>query len=195
MKKKKILVLLGHPDKETKCGSFADAYEKGARDAGHEVKRINIGDLQFDPILHKGYKEIQALEPDLKMVQESFKWAEHIALFYPNWYCTMPALLKGLFDRMWLPGFAYRFDHEQHKYMWDKLLKGRTGDVYITMDAPPIIERIIFGDYSNEIRKGIFGFAGIWPTTITKVGPMKNITEEGKAKWRKRMEKWGRLGH
>ena len=190
MKSKKVLVFLGHPDKETRCGSFADAYEEGAREAGHEVKRINLGDLNFDPILHHGYKEIQELEPDLKMAQEHIKWADHIALFYPNWFITMPALLKGFFDRAWLPGFAYHF-LPGHYGKWERLLKGRSADVFITMDAPPIVERLLFGDYSNEIRKGIFGFSGIAPVRVTKIGPMKDLSDARRQKWKAKMRKLG----
>jgi NAD(P)H dehydrogenase (quinone) len=90
-KKKKVFILLGQEDKETLCGMLADAYEQGAKAAGHEVRRANIGDLHFDPILHKGYKVIQELEPDLKRVQEDITWSEHFVLIYPTWWSMMPA--------------------------------------------------------------------------------------------------------
>lgn len=189
MKKKKILVFLGHPDKETKCGSFADAYEAGAREAGHEVERVNIGDLQFDPILHKGYKVIQQLEPDLKMVQEKIKWCEHFVLFYPAWWSTMPALLKGFFDRAWLPMFAFHF----HKHLgWDGLLKGRTASVYVTSDSHPLIARFLFGDTTNEIRKCILWFAGFRRIRINKIGPLKNISAPKLQKWQESFKKCGK---
>lgn len=192
MEKKKIFILLGHPDKETKCGYFADSYEKGSREAGYDVKRINLGDLKFDPMLHKGYKIIQALEPDLVIVQENIKWCEHFVIFYPSWWSTMPALLKGMFDRMWLPHFAYNFN--KNGWGWKKHLKGRTALVVVTSDAHPLIARILMGDSTNEIKKGILKFAGISPVNIIKAGPLRNITQEGTEKWASKFFELGKRG-
>src|SRR3989344_3040626 len=106
MGRKKIFILLGHPDKSGLCGEFADEYEKAARGAGHTVERMNIGEMQFDPILHKGYRERQELEPDLERFQKLVTESDHFVILYPVWRVGMPAILKGLFDRAWLPGSA-----------------------------------------------------------------------------------------
>jgi len=98
--------------------------------------------------------------------------------------------LKGFFDRTWLPGFAFHFKPGSYG-SWDRLLKGKSADVFITMDAPPWAERMMFGDYSNEIRKGIFGFAGIAPVRITKIGHMKNMPDDKLAFWKKKIRKHG----
>lgn len=196
MKSKKILVFLGHPDKETKTGSFADAYEKGARAAGHEVKRINIGDLKFDPILHLGYKVIQPLEPDLVMTQDAMKWCDHMVIMYPSWWSTMPALLKGFFDRAWIPGFAFRFKKEGFGagYIWYRLMAGKTARVFVMSDSNPLMARFIFGDTTNEIRKCLLWFSGFSPR-VKKIGPLKFAKDEKLAKWKMRFEKWGRKAY
>ena len=185
---KKIFVLLGHPDTDSMCCQFADAYEDGAREKGNEVRRVNLGQMQFDPILHRGYRVIQELEPDLKQFQENVKWCDHFVIVYPSWWSTMPALLKGLFDRAWLPGFAYKF--LPSGFNWNKLLKGRTATVFVSSDAHPLLARFLFGDNVNEIRDGILWFAGISPK-IKKVGPMKNISSERRTKWAKKFKSWG----
>jgi len=188
--KKKITVIIGHPDKNTYCGELARCYEKGAKEAGHEVRVVVIGDLKFDPILHYGYKVIQPLEPDLIKVQEDIKWAEHLVIVYPNWWGTMPALLKGMFDRMILPGFAFRF--HKNGYMWDKLLSGRSAHVYITMDSPPLIARMMFGDNANEIKRDILGFIGFSPVSITKIGAIKMMSDDERVHWLEKVEKHGK---
>ena len=187
---KKILVLLGNPDAETFSGAMADHYQAGAEDAGHEVQRVNIGNLQFDPILHKGYKVIQELEPDLIDLQEKFRWAEHIVIIYPNWWCTMPAILKGLFDRIWLPGFAFNFNKETKKL--EQHLKGKTGRVIIVAGTHgPLQTWWKFGDYTNEIQHGILGFAGI-NAAVTAFGPCNKVSDECKDKWLRQVQKLGR---
>ena len=192
MAKKRIYILLGHPDKDTTSGLFVSEYERGAREAGHEVRRTNLGDLSFDPILHKGYKVIQELEPDLLMVQENIKWSEHFVIFYPAWLSTMPALLKGMFDRMWLPDFAFHFS--PGKLGWRRLLKGRTARVFVTSDTHPILARLIFGDSTNEIKLGVLWFAG-FKARVKKIGPMRNITPERRLSWARRIYKFGKRAY
>jgi len=192
MKKKKIYILLGHPDKDTLSGSFADAYEKGAREAGHEVRRTNPGELKFDPILHKGYKVIQEYEPDLLEVRKNITWADHFVILYPSWWSTMPALLKGLFDRIWMPGFAFKFKKEGigAGYFWQRLFKGKTARVFVTSDSSPLMARFIFGDTTNEIKKCILWFSG-FRARVKKVGPLKFISSERASHLRHRFEHWG----
>ncbi len=189
---KKILILLGHSDKDTFTGAMADHYQAGAQEAGHEVIRVNIGEINFDPILHKGYKEIQQLEPDLLQLQESFRWADHIVVVYPNWWCTMPAILKGLFDRIWIPGFAFNFDKTTKKLI--QRLKGKTGRVIIIAGShSPFKTWWMFGDYTNEIQHGILGFAGI-DVAVSAFGPCERISDEHRAKWLKQVEALGKKG-
>ncbi|OHA21130.1 MAG: hypothetical protein A2849_00905 [Candidatus Taylorbacteria bacterium RIFCSPHIGHO2_01_FULL_51_15] len=195
MKTAKIFILLGHPDTNTLSGSFTDAYERGARAGGHEIRRLNLGDLQFDPVLHEGYKNPQPLEPDLLTVQENLKWAEHFVVIYPSWWSTMPAILKGMFDRIWLPGFAFQFKREGFGagYFWERLLKGKTARVFVTSDSHPLMARFIFGDTTNEIKKCILWFAGFRPR-IKKIGPLKFISESRAKRWQQKFERWGSRG-
>ncbi len=190
--KKKIVILLGHTDTDTFSGAMADHYQAGAEDAGHEVVRVNIGEMKFDPILHKGYKEIQQLEPDLIQLQEAIKWADHVVIVYPNWWCTMPAMLKGLFDRIWIPGFAFNFDKQTKRLV--QRLKGKTGRVIIVAGShSPLKTWWLFGDYTNEIQFGILGFSGI-NTCVSAFGPCERITDTHRTKWLKQVEALGKRG-
>lgn len=192
MKTKKIVVLCGHPDADTFTGNILDQYQAAAEEAGHEVKRFNLGALQFDPILHKGYKEIQALEPDLLTLQDAIRECDHLVIGYPNWWCTMPALLKGLFDRFWLPGFAFNFNKETKKI--EQHLKGKTGRVFILSGShSPFKTWWQFGDYTNEIQYGILEFAGI-KTHVSAYGPCQRVTDKTREKWTKQVQALGKAG-
>lgn len=196
-RKKKITLLLGHPDtSQTICGELALLYESAAKKAGHEVRRFNLGEMNFDPILHKGYKTIQSLEPDLIKLQDAIRWSDHFVVIYPNWWCSMPALLKGLFDRMWTPGFCFhmiRTKTGKQTMGWHKLLKGRTARVVVVSGTHPVLIHLFFGDYTNEIARGILWFAG-FKTKLTRLGPSDHAPEWKLNEWRRRIARLGQLG-
>lgn len=196
-KPRKILVFVGHPDEaHTLTGEMALLYETAARKAGHEVQKIHLGAMHFDPILHKGYKAIQELEPDLKKFQDAVRWADHFVVFYPNWWCTMPALLKGLFDRAWLPGFAFNMRKNNKGAPvtgWYKRLKGKTARVVVLSGTHPLLIMLMFGDYTNEIKNGILWFAG-FKTRVTRMGPTDMAPEWMRNHWRRKMIHLGTLG-
>mgnify|MGYP000917327613 CR=1 FL=1 len=163
---KKILIIQGNPKAESYCQALAQAYERGASASGAEVRRIDIGTLTFDPNLQFGYSADSPLEEDLVRVQQDIQWAEHLVFVYPNWWGTMPALLKGLIDRVFLPGFAFKY--RKGSALWDKLLKGRSARLIMTLDTPIWYYNLIQKKPGvNMMKKTILEFCGITPVRVT----------------------------
>ncbi len=178
---KKIVLILGHTYDQGFCGSIFEAYVKGAQEAGHEIRKIKLGELKFDPILHKGYREIQELEPDLKSAQADMLWADHWVFIFPTWWSSFPAILKGFFDRIILPGFGFKF--QEGKLLQQKLLAGKTARLITTMDGPALAYRFWFGAPGIKIIKtGVLNFCGISPVKTTIIGSLKFLAEEKKSK-------------
>lgn len=187
---KKVLIILGHPNEESFGGSLAENYKKGALKTGAEVKQLILADLEFDPILHRGYKEVQQLESDLVHAQELIKWADHLVFVYPIWWATMPALLKGFLDRTLLPGFAFKY--RENSPFWDKFLTGKTARMIVTMDAPVWYNYWINGNAGPKaMKKATLEFCGIKPVKITAIGSVRFLKPEQRQTWLEKVEKLG----
>lgn len=186
----KILLINGHPSRESFCHALARAYKDGALSAGAEVREINVGDLQFSPNLAHGYRKITGLEADLIRAQDSIKWAEHLVFVYPTWWGTMPALLKGFIDRTFLPGFAFKYRNDS--IWWDRLLTGRSARMIVTMDAPVWFFRLVYGKPGhNAMKKMILEFCGIKPVKITSFGSIERSSDKQRAGWLNRVRGLG----
>lgn len=193
---KKIYLLLGHPDAVGMCAALADAYVAGAQAAGHEVRRQNIGEMQFDPILHKGYRARQDLEPDLAAFQENIAWADHFVVVHPVWWVGMPALLKGLFDRAWLPGSAFRYIKTKagaRTIFWHRLYSGKSARIIITSGTNPWLVRLLPGNVNAQLKWGILWFAG-FKTRTTWYGPAEGTPEPTKNRWVEKVRSLGARG-
>ncbi len=196
MQAKKIFILLGHPDKSGMDGKLTDAYEAGAKEAGHDVRRMNLGEMQFDPILHQGYRAIQNLEPDLKTFQDNLSWCEHFVIIYPVWWVGMPALLKGLFDRVWLPGSEFRYIKTktgERTIFWHRLMRGKTARTILTSGTPPWLVRLLPGNVNAQLKWGILWFAGFSVRSLW-LGPAENVPEPKCDAWCEKVHELGRKG-
>lgn len=186
----KIAIINGHPYEESFCAGLTAAYEKGAIASGAQVRRMDLSRMNFDPNLKYGYSRRMELEKDLIDAQEVMRWADHLVFVYPIWWGTMPALMKGFFDRTFLPGFAYNY--RPNSVLWDKLLSGKSARLIVTMDTPSWYNRFVYKSAGHNIMKhAILNFSGIKPVRITEIGPIKGSTDQARAKWLDKVQALG----
>lgn len=179
---KRVLVILGHPSARSFCGAMSEQYAQAARTAGHEVRVMALGDLVFDPVLHEGYNQVQALEADLKAAQAQLLWAQHVVLVFPIWWGGIPALLKGFIDRVFLPGFAFKY--RPGSPFPAKLLKGRSADLLVSMDTPPWYYRWVYAMPGlHQMRRTTLAFCGIKARKTLTFGPMLGATPARRDAW------------
>ncbi len=190
--KKKILIINGHPDKESFNYGVSGAYKKGVLKSDALLEEINIRELNFNPNLEFGYRKRTELEPDLLNAQEKIKWADHIVWIYPVWWGSLPAILKGFIDRVMLPGFAFK--KRENSVWWDKLLTGKTSRIICTLDQPGWYYKWFYGNPShNAMKKLTLNFVGIKKVKITTIGPIRLSKEKYRNNWLQKVEKLGLL--
>lgn len=188
---KKILLIYGHPDKESYGNALAEAYKKGALTTGAELKEIIVADLQFNPNLQFGYRKRTALEPDLLDAWEKIKWADHLVWVYPVWWGSFPALLKGFIDRLFLPGFV--FQKRENSLLADGLLKGKSARIISTIDQPAWFYGLVNHRPSYwAMKRNILYYCGVRHIKATTIGPIRLSKQVWREKWLKKAEQLGR---
>lgn len=188
---KKILIINGHPNKESFNFGLVAAYKKGVQqNENAEIKEIVIADLHFNPNLEFGYQKRTELEPDLLEAWEKIKWADHLVWVHPVWWGGLPAITKGFIDRLFLPGFA--FQPRENSIFWDKLLKKKTARIITTLDQPGWYYWLMTGRPSvNQLKKATLEFCGIKPVKVTYIGIVKTANEDLRKRWLRKIEKLG----
>lgn len=187
----KILIINGHPNPESFNYALHKAYKNGVITTGkHTIEEINVSELEFNPNLSKGYSTGVTMETDLIKAQEKIKSADHIVWIYPLWWGMMPAIMKGFIDRVFVPGFAFKYHNNSSK--WDKLLIGKTTEIICTLDYPVFVFKLFFGEGGVRVmRKMVLDFCGLKTTKTTYIGQVKPSTQEQRKNWLDKVQKLG----
>ena len=190
---KRIVIIQGHPDASRPHfgHALAQAYADGAAEAGHEVRRIEIAQLDFPLLRSSAQWHDEPVPANLVESQEAIRWAQHLLLLFPLWMGDMPALLKGYLEQVLRPGFA--IGHGPVGPATAKALRGRSARVLVTMGMPALVYRCYFGAHSlKSLERNILGMCGVAPVRETLVGMVEGMDANGRAKWLAKLHGLGR---
>ena len=189
----RIYVLFAHPDSDSFNGHLAEAYCSAATASGQEVRRHNLFELNFDPILRLGLQAVQPLEVDLVSARANLDWCERFVLFYPVWWGNVPALLKGFFDRTLFSELTYHRDVEDPS--WRRMLEGRSAHIVTTADAPKSWLKVHNRDSDiNAVRRGTLELCGMKPVKVTRICGVKDMVPNERDDWIKKVGSYGGAG-
>jgi putative NADPH-quinone reductase len=189
-RKRKILLINGHPDPspERLCCALAGAYAQGAQDAGHDVRRIELGTLSFPFLQSAETFAAPPPHPAILAARDDFLWAEHLVFVYPLWLGSQPAMLKAFMEWVACGDFLLR---AQGARMPKGKLARRSARSVVTMGMPALAYRILFGAHgSRAFEKGILGLAGVKPVRTTYLG-MAGTSPRRHRRWLGRMRALG----
>ena len=158
-----VLVVYCHPVETSFHAALHAEVLAGLKAAGHTVDDCDLYAERFDPVLSReerlGYHEVPSNQAPLAAHIERLRKAEAIVFCFPTWTFGLPAMLKGWFDRMFMPGVAFDLsDPANVKPMLTHIKRiaavttyGRPRWVAWTMGDPP---RKIMTRYMRRITGG-----------------------------------------
>ncbi len=187
----KIMIVIGHPHRMTFCEAVGRAYEKGARTTGHEVTFFMLSEMNFDPILHTGFRKEQPLEPDLRAAYQSLTACDHLVLIFPLSCGDMPAILKGFIERILQPDLIAR-ENTENAMNWH-IFANKTARIVMTMGMPVSIYRWWYRGHALKLlTRNILHFIGIKPVRQTLYGMLDTSKPETRERWLREIEALGK---
>ena len=191
---RRITLIQGHPDPA--CGhldhALADAHAEGAAAACHELRRIDIAQLDFPLLRNKADFEHAPTPPALLDAQAAIAWAEHLVFVYPLWLGDMPALLKGFLEQTLRPGFAFDYLDGGKVRM---RLQGKSARLVVTMGMPALAYRWYYGAPSvKSFERHILKFIGIAPIARSLYGMAEAASDAERQGWLDELQELGRQG-
>ncbi len=120
----RVLVLHAHPDPESYGAALHEAAITALRSAGHDVDDCDLYAEGFDAVLSRaervGYHDLAGNTLPVAGYVERLRAAEALVLCFPVWNFGYPAILKGYFDRVFLPGVSFRLvDGKVRPNLWN----------------------------------------------------------------------------
>ncbi len=189
---KKILIINGHPKEKSFCTSLLEEYEKGAKENKHEIKILNLRDINFEKYLRFDYTSKLELDKEILEIQNSILWADHLVFAYPIWWASPPALVKIFFEIVFQSGFAFKYQKSNGIFpKWDKLLLNKSARIFSTMDSPLFYYNCFVGDPNFKMLKDILSFCGFRKVEKNYFANLKMSSEKTKTNYLKKAYKIG----
>ena len=107
----RALLVLAHPLSDSLCAHLAREAIEALRARGATVDILDLYAEAFQPALTEAERRRHYATPepgpDIVALQQRLAAADTLVLVFPTWWFSFPAILKGWFDRVWSPKFAF----------------------------------------------------------------------------------------
>lgn len=176
----KVLIVHAHPEDQSFTTAMKDTAVETLQAEGHEVQLSDLYKMNWNPVAgpedfqdrknadylvyaleqRHGY-ESQTLAPDIQEEVEKLLWADMLVLSFPVYWFSVPAILKGWIDRVFLSGAIYG-----GKRFYDQGgMKGKKALVACTLGGRDYMfgEEAIHGPFEDMLRpllRGTLYYAG-----------------------------------
>ena len=110
----KALILFAHPCAESFSAALHRTVVETLTARGWDVDDCDLNAEGFSPVLtaqeRRAYHEVGENTGPVRRHVERLQRAEALVLVFPVWNFGFPAILKGYFDRVFLPGVSFRLE-------------------------------------------------------------------------------------
>jgi NAD(P)H dehydrogenase (quinone) len=174
----RVMAIIDHPRRDSFNHAILAAVVGSFRSAGHEVDILDLHAENFDPVMRVEelavYTAGRYMDPKIGEYQARLDKADYLYLVFPVWWESMPALLKGFFDKVFLPGWAFA------EADFSPLLTHiRGATVITTMGAPKAVHTSVV----SALCKGTLEACGIGPTRWINFLEVGSSTPEQRVSW------------
>jgi putative NADPH-quinone reductase len=115
----RALVLFAHPCPESFSAALHGRVVEVLERRGWEVDDCDLNAEGFSPVLteaeRRGYHDVASNRGPVAPHVERLLAAQALVLVFPVWNFGFPAILKGYFDRVFLPGVSFRMEEGRVK--------------------------------------------------------------------------------
>jgi len=149
-----VLVIYCHPVAESFAAAAHAAVLQVLHASGHQVTDVDLYAENFDPVMSRherlDYLNTEHNERRVQRYDDQLVGTEALVLVYPAWWYGMPAMLKGYFDRVWLPGVAFDVQPDG-RVSTDRLKSLRRIVVITTYGGSWWMVRLAIGDPARRL--------------------------------------------
>lgn len=184
----KVLVVHAHPVETSFNRALFNAVCETLRGKGEEVDALNLYEEQFQAAMSRTerleYHDVPGnLTPLTKPYVDRLRAADKIVFVHPVWNYGYPAILKGFFDRIFLPGVSFVLvgGDEPDKGKLVPGMKNIKKVAYVTTYGGDRFRTWIMGDPPRRLamRWAWATFGTLLPPTYLALYDMNNQTEAG----------------
>jgi putative NADPH-quinone reductase len=106
-----VLVVYCHPVETSFAAALHQEVLAKLKAAGHTVDDCDLYAEGFNPVMSReerlGYHDVPANQAPMAGYVQRLRKADAIVFCFPTWCFGLPAMLKGFFDRLLMPGVAF----------------------------------------------------------------------------------------